>query len=163
MKALQIFVILVMVLSTSLIAHSKHRDGYNNHHKHSKHIKRKYFKKYGHYVKVIKSRPIYRDVVVYEDYEHYNNYNGIIIGGVLGGIIGNSIDSNHNVPLTIGGTVVGAVIGSELSHNYNRHRYVEKELVGYKNIAFYRGKKIVEITDRPLRKIWVRDREHRYR
>jgi len=158
MKALKIVIILLMISTTSLIAHNKHRDGYSNHHKHSKYIKRKHFKRYGHFVKVRKSKPIYREVTRYSDYS--NNHDEVIVGGVVGGIIGNSIGDDD--ASTIVGSLIGAVVGLELSHKHKRRRYTEKELVGYKNIAFYRGERIVEVADRPLRRIWVNGRNYRH-
>ena len=65
----------------------------------------------------------------------------------------------------IGGAVAGAIIGSALGSRHERPRckYVETKLVGYRNIAYWRGEKIMEISERPLRRIRVGSQRRHYR
>ena len=160
-----------LLLGMSAMAHSSlnynhnAQDRYNDvRPSHHMHQKRKQ-----HFVKVVRSKPIYKEVITYRECRpHHKKYRrdghqGAIIGGVVGGMIGNRVASKHRVQHTIGGAVTGAIIGATL----NKHRqrpvkyceHVERRLVGYKNIAYWHGKKIVRISDRPLRKIRI-DRKH---
>ncbi|MDA3947326.1 MAG: hypothetical protein PF439_11675 [Helicobacteraceae bacterium] len=165
-----------LILSTSAIANGTH-NGYQN--KNGRYndvhaVHNIYKKKNRRFVKVAESRPIYKEVITYRechnDPHRIERHEGALIGGIVGGIIGNNLASKHKLPHTIGGAVTGAIIGA----NLNRHRqrraqyceYAEQQLVGYKNIAYWRGKKIVRISDKPLHKIHVdrkkRDNDHRY-
>lgn len=132
----------------------------NNHHNRQKH----------HFVKVSHSRPMYENVVTYRECRSHHSdhrtdrHNGAIVGGVIGGLIGNRVASNHKPLHTVGGAVTGAIIGSQLTRHQHRPskrcKHVEKRLTGYKNIAYWHGKKIVRISDRPLRKIRIDKKRH---
>ena len=133
-------------------------------------------------VRVIKSTPIYKTItkrVPYEECwnesvpvreEYDNDYPiGTIIGGVAGGVIGHQVGKGRGKDLaTVGGAIIGSIVGHNLSkkqrRGYNRYetkkrcvtRYdesYEERFVGYKNIAKYKGKRIVKISDRKLRYI----------
>ncbi len=151
-----------ILLATSLMAgngpqnsYARH-DGYNNPlPSHTTHKKRKH-----RYVKVISSRPLYKEVITYRDcHSHLDGRKGALIGGVVGGLIGNQISTGHKAAHTVGGAVAGAVIGSVFVERHQRPKRhckrVERELIGYKNIAYWHGQKIVRISDRPLKRIRI--------
>lgn len=101
-------------------------------------------------------------------YESSSNPLGVIIGGVAGGILGNQVGGGRGKDLaTVGGALIGSFVGHNLSQRNNRResytsyetqrrcttRYntSEKEkFIGYKNVGFYKGKKIVKISNRKL-------------
>ncbi len=107
------------------------------------------------------SVPIQRDV-------YSNDYPiGTIIGGVAGGILGHQVGRGRGKDLaTVGGAIVGSIVGHNLSKNQNRQTYTEYEtrrrcitkyneieeerFIGYKNIARYKGRKIIKISNRRL-------------
>lgn len=98
-----------------------------------------------------------------------------IIGGVAGGILGHQLVHSRKAKgaATIGGAILGTLAGENAarrphyrapSHAYTRYeshrecttRYEEhtrREFRGYKNIGWYKGKKIVKYSDRPLKRI----------
>jgi uncharacterized protein YcfJ len=98
-----------------------------------------------------------------------------IIGGVAGGILGHQIVHSRRAKgaATIGGAILGTLAGQNMAagsryrepaRTYVRYetrrecstRYETKrvrEFRGYKNIAWYKGRKIVKYSDRPLKKI----------
>lgn len=105
------------------------------------------------------------DVQVPKRNHHYSSSSdpfGTIIGGVAGGIIGNQVGKGRGKTIaTIGGALVGSMVGHNLSRQdrYYETQYVyekrcttryEKEFfeefIGYKNIAYYKGEKIVKIS-----------------
>ncbi|WP_457606635.1 glycine zipper 2TM domain-containing protein [Nitratifractor sp.] len=131
-------------------------------------------------VPVVKTVPIYRMVTIRTPYEEcytrrmpvvYNNGMDVpvasLIGAAAGGVIGHQFGRGHGKEAaTIGGAVVGALFGSNLAEqnrrvvtrkrricetHYREHR--ERRLVRYKNIAWYRGQKIVKWSREPLRRI----------
>ncbi|WP_456458942.1 glycine zipper 2TM domain-containing protein [Nitratifractor sp.] len=131
-------------------------------------------------VQVTRSVPVYRDVTIRTPYQVcwkrcvpavYRN--GVeepvaaIIGGVAGGVIGHQIGKGRGRDAaTIGGAAVGALVGANLAES-NRgsdcvvrrvcrtHYRVRKErrLIRYRNIAWYKGHKIVKWSKKPLKKI----------
>lgn len=116
------------------------------------------------YVKVVRSVPIYEEVVTYRECrsthrrDRAHTHEGALIGGLIGGIIGSRMDEEHRPGSAIGGAVAGAIIGSAIAssqHKRPRCKYVETRLNGYRNIAYWQGEKIVEISERPLRRIRV--------
>ncbi len=129
------------------------------------------------FVKVVRSKPIYKEVVTYREcrpparYRHptTHSHEGALIGGLIGGIIGHNLDTDNKGPATVGGAVAGAIIGSKLATGQERHyerpmcKHIETQLVGYKNIAYWRGEKIVKISDRPLRQIRIHPKRYRNR
>lgn len=95
---------------------------------------------------------------------------GSLLGGAAGGIIGHQVGKGRgNTAATIGGAVIGSIIGNNLSRN-NQYRYQEpqnsyqtqrrcstrytetqeNQFAGYKNIAYYNGKKIIKISREKL-------------
>ena len=105
----------------------------------------------------------------------YSNDNddvvGSIIGGVAGGFLGNQIGKGKGKTVA---TVSGAIIGSLVGHNlatrdyqdnsephYESKRkcvtkykeYTEKRFEGYKNVGFFKGKKIVKFSKEKLNTI----------
>ncbi len=98
-----------------------------------------------------------------------------IIGGVAGGILGHQIVHSRHAKgaATIGGAILGTLAGQNMArrqqyreparahvHYESRRecttRYEEKqtrEFRGYKNIAWYKGRKIVKYSDHPMKKI----------
>ncbi|WP_456431029.1 glycine zipper 2TM domain-containing protein [Nitratifractor sp.] len=133
-------------------------------------------------VRVSRSIPIYKTVTIRRPYEVcsdrqvpvYQNDGSAqpvatLIGGLAGGVLGHQIGRGHGRDAaTIGGAVVGALIGANMAENsrpcrvryrtrqvcetrYETHR--ERRLVRYKNIAWYKGHKIVRYSRRPLR--WI--------
>ncbi|MDX1296094.1 MAG: glycine zipper 2TM domain-containing protein [Sulfurimonadaceae bacterium] len=162
-------IILTLLLSTTLFAHDDYRYGYDHGYTDGYYEGRNYKIKKRRFVKVIESIPIYEDVVTYKKcrphrrHGHVHSPEGALLGGLIGGIIGHHIDSDHRVHTTIGGAVAGAIIGSKIgpTHHYRKCKQVETRLVGYKNIAYWRGEKIVRISDVPLRKIRIGRRYRR--
>ena len=119
-------------------------------------------------------------VTYYEETQEYYDRGDAtaagIIGGVAGGILGHQIVHSRRAKgaATIGGAILGTLAGQNMARrpHYRRPartqhvryesrrecttRYEEKrvrEFRGYKNIAWYKGKKIVKYSDRPLKKI----------
>ncbi len=109
----------------------------------------------------------------------YRNDNtaAAVIGGVAGGVLGHQIGKGRGKDVaTIGGAILGTLAGQNMA-NENQYatsqrvphtryetkrrcttRYSEKRVrnfIGYKNVGYYKGKKIVKYSDRKLRKIPV--------
>ena len=100
------------------------------------------------------------------------NYDGFgtLIGGVAGGIIGNQVGRGRGKTVaTIGGALIGSLVGNNLSRrDYNDNTYsyttyetrrrctthynerTERKFVGYKNVGFYKGRKIVKYSQTKL-------------
>jgi len=106
---------------------------------------------------------------------------GAIIGGVAGGVLGHQIGKGRGKDVaTVAGAVLGTLAGQNMAQGsrrggytayseprrvaktrYERKRrcnttYTEREVrsfKGYKNIAWYKGKKIVKYSDRKLKRI----------
>jgi len=95
---------------------------------------------------------------------------GTIIGGVAGGVIGHQIGGGRGKDLaTVGGAIIGSLVGHNLSRQKRRNSYTtyetrqrcvtryseneEEKFIGYKNIGYYKGKRIVKISNRRLRYI----------
>lgn len=92
------------------------------------------------YAKVIKVRPIYRQVayrepveqcwteqeqyLIHEGYSNRRSHrtDNSIVGGVIGGVIGNQIGRNGNRGARIGATIAGAIVGSVIANEANGHR-----------------------------------------
>lgn len=130
-------------------------------------------------VRVVRSKPIYRMVTIRTPYQECWNQNVpvyrndldapvvAIIGSVAGGVLGHQVGKGHGrEAATIGGAVVGALVGANMAEQnrrvmYRRQRVCktryrerrERRLVRYKNIAWYKGHKIVKFSKRPLR--WI--------
>lgn len=113
----------------------------------------------------------------YED--DNDNIIGTIIGGAAGGIIGHQIGGGSGKTVaTVGGAILGSMVGHRLSKHDRPHREYhndyqirkrcstkyhsvqEEKFIGYKNIATYKGKKIIKISRHKLRYIPVSIRVH---
>jgi len=109
-------------------------------------------------------------------YGNNNNGLGTLIGGVAGGILGHQIGGGSGKTVaTVGGAIIGSIVGNNLSRrNYNNdngYEYVtyetrrrckthynessERKFAGYKNIGYYKGKKILKYSQRKLNYIPV--------
>ena len=160
--------ILLFALTTLLCAHDDYRQGYRDGYRDAEYRTPRI-----HYVDVVSSTPIYEEVVTYRSCRrmdhgdaYASHHEGALIGG---GIVGHHLDTRHPLHTTVGGAVAGAIIGSKLAEAQERHlhtqqcKVVETRLSGYRNIAYWRGKTIVEISDRPLRRIRVHGPRQRRR
>lgn len=117
------------------------------------------------------------EVPVRRNYNHYSDSHnplGTLIGGIAGGVIGHQVGKGRGKDIaTVGGALIGTMVGHNLSrrgHN-NRdsyttyetrqrcstryHKSTEEKFIGYKNIARYKGRKIVKISHRKLHYIPV--------
>jgi uncharacterized protein YcfJ len=133
---------------------------------------------YSDSVNVITSEPIYKTITTRTPYQECWDEEvtssssgesplGALIGGVAGGILGNQVGGGSGkTAATVGGAIVGTLVGKNLSErntgstsNMQRRcvtKYQEQsaeKLVGYKNIANYKGKTITKYSDRPLERI----------
>jgi len=104
-------------------------------------------------------------------YSNSQNPLGLIIGGIAGGVIGHQVGRGRGKDLaTVGGALIGTMVGHNLSRrNQQRDSYTtyetqkrcstsyqtskQRKIVAYKNIAKYKGKKIIKISDKRLRYI----------
>ncbi|ADV46153.1 glycine zipper 2TM domain-containing protein [Nitratifractor salsuginis] len=133
-------------------------------------------------VPVIRSKPVYETVTIRKPYEVcYNRQvpvyrNGIeepvaaLLGGAAGGVLGHQIGKGRGrTAATIGGAVVGAFVGDNLARRqrrvyYRPHRvcetryrvHGERQLVHYRNVARFHGRRIVKFSSRPLRYIRIK-------
>ncbi len=97
---------------------------------------------------------------------------GALIGGAAGGLLGHQISKGSGKDVaTIGGAILGTLVGSNLAEQnggYASTRYVtrrrcttkyrthtEQRSMGYKNVGYYKGRKIVTYSDHRLRRIPV--------
>jgi uncharacterized protein YcfJ len=97
-----------------------------------------------------------------------------VLGGTIGGVIGHQIGKGKgNDVATVGGAILGTIVGGNMAHpNQRQSVYQEPEyqtrrncttkyrstgtksrLTGYKNIAYYKGKKIVKYSNERLSSI----------
>ncbi|WP_456322647.1 glycine zipper 2TM domain-containing protein [Hydrogenimonas sp.] len=131
-------------------------------------------------VRVIKSEPVYKTVTIRtpseecwdEEVPVYDNGGdgtvGAVIGGAAGGILGHQVGrGGGKTAATVGGAIIGTLVGKNLSERNRQRpryrmqrrcktRYIEREenrFVGYKNIAHYKGHRIVKYSDEPLKYI----------
>ena len=135
---------------------------------------------YSESVDVISSEPIYKTITTRTPYQecwdeevtHSGSDDspiGALIGGIAGGILGHQVGGGSGkTAATVGGAIVGTLVGKNLSEKDNgpstsmQRRCVTKyqeqsseKLVGYKNIANYKGKTITKYTKRPKDRIRV--------
>ena len=93
---------------------------------------------------------------------------GSILGGAIGGAIGHQIgEGKGNDIATVGGAILGTIVGGNaVEERYGayepeyrtkrecvtKYRYegVRRRFVGYKNIAYYHGRKIVKFSNEKL-------------
>ena len=131
------------------------------------------------YRTIIKRMPYqecwYEEVPVEYEYEKggvIEDNIGPLIGGVAGGIIGHQIGKGSGkTAATIGGAIVGTIVGKNLSKTKRREYIQEYKRVrrcrtryeehkrrvqrGYRNYAYYNGRKIVKFSKRPLKRIKI--------
>ena len=101
---------------------------------------------------------------------------GSILGGAIGGAIGHQIGKGKgNDIATVGGAILGTIVGGNaIDEHYGsydpqpaystkrecvtKYRYegTRKRFVGYKNIGYFRDRKIVKFSDQKLSTIPVR-------
>jgi len=111
--------------------------------------------------------------VTYYDGGYRNDSGAAIVGGVIGGVLGHQIGGGHGKDAaTIGGAILGTFVGQNAaqanqrvyqSSNYETRRRcttkyterTERKFMGYKNVAYYKGHKIVKYSDRALSSIPV--------
>jgi uncharacterized protein YcfJ len=98
-----------------------------------------------------------------------NNSGAAIVGGILGGVLGHQIGGGHGKDIaTVGGAILGTFVGQnaaiannqtyQSTSNYETRRNCvtkysersERKFMGYKNVAYYKGRKIVKYSDRQL-------------
>lgn len=112
----------------------------------------------------------------YKRHSSYDNTVGSLIGGVAGGILGHQVGGGSGkTAATVGGAIIGTLVGHNLSNrdrDYRQNRDVvtyktqrqcvtrykestKKKFIGFKNIGWYKGEKIVKVSDRKLRRIPV--------
>jgi len=130
-------------------------------------------------VRVERSKPVFRNVTIRTPYQAcwdqrvpvYRNEMDVpaaaLIGGVAGGVLGHQIGRGKGrEAATMGGAVVGALMGADIAQRHRRINYRkrrlcetrydehrERRLVHYKNIAWYKGHRIVKLSRHPLRRI----------
>ena len=129
----------LLLLGISSAAYGSHNNAHNGHDRYNKvqsshilHNKRKH-----RFAKVVRSVPIYKEVITYRNCRPNHRRHLLRISkGPVHGIL-----NRH--------------------HRHSKHcREVEQRLVGYKNIAYWHGKKIVRVSDRPLSVIRVHRKRH---
>ena len=103
-----------------------------------------------------------------------NSNIGALIGGITGGIIGHQVGGGGGkIAATVGGAIIGTLVGNNLSRRNTRsytsgyrtqRRCVTKyndtytrAIIRYKNIAYFKGQKIVKFSNRALRFIRIRE------
>ncbi len=101
-----------------------------------------------------------------------SNVAGSVIGGTIGGVLGHQVGAGKgNDAATIGGAILGTIVGGNTiganNQGYNQPQYQTRrncvtkyresrgvrEFVGYKNVAYYKGKKIVKYSNEKLKSI----------
>ncbi len=107
-------------------------------------------------------------------YQQNNDAGAAIVGGILGGVLGHQIGGGRGKDVaTVGGAILGTFVGQNAARQNNQTyqssssyetrrncttRYNERseqKFMGYKNIAYYKGRKIVKYSDRKLSTIPV--------
>jgi len=124
----------LLLLGVSSAAYGSHSNAHNGHGRYNKvqpsHVLHRKHKQ--RFVKVVRSVPIYKEVITYRNcHRDYRRHLLHMPKGPVHGIVNRQ-------------------------HRHSKHcREVEQRLVGYKNIAYWRGKKIVRISKRPLSMIRI--------
>lgn len=101
------------------------------------------------------------------------NVGGSILGGAIGGVLGHQIgDGKGNDIATVGGAILGTIVGGNTisaNQQVNQPQYQtrrncvtkyrqstgQRQFVGYKNVGYYKGKKIVKYSNEKLTSIPV--------
>jgi len=100
-----------------------------------------------------------------------NNIAGSVIGGAIGGVLGHQIGRGKGKDAaTIGGAILGTIVGGDTlgaNQAYAQPQYQtrrkcvtkyrqgvrQRTFVGYKNVGYYKGKKIVKYSQEKLSSI----------
>ena len=100
-----------------------------------------------------------------------DNVAGSVIGGAIGGVLGHQVGKGKgNDAATIGGAILGTIVGGNTigtNQGYAQPQYqtrrncvtkyresrAQRTFIGYKNVAYYKGKKIVKYSNEKLRSI----------
>jgi uncharacterized protein YcfJ len=120
-------------------------------------------------VRVSSSNPVYENRVTREPYQECwdqqvssrQDPGGAIVGGVIGGVLGHQIGGGHGKDIaTAGGAILGSIIGSGQTRSQTRiqrncqTKYKvssrQRVFVGYNNIGYYKGRKVVKFSNRRL-------------
>lgn len=124
----------------------------------------------------------YEDVLVRRHFsqpkEDYSGL-GVVLGGIAGGVLGHQIGGGSGKALsTVTGTVLGGVLGGSIANqpssshqntpnsSYKREKVckttyiqvMQNTLVGYNNIGYYNGQKIVKFSPTRLENIAITTR-----
>jgi len=112
-------------------------------------------------------------VPISRDNRGENNVVGSILGGAIGGVVGHQIgDGKGNDIATVGGAILGTIVGGNtigINQQYKQSQYQtrrncmtkyrkrrgEDQFIGYKNVGYYKGKKIIKYTNKRLTSIPV--------
>lgn len=125
------------------------------------------------HVKVTQHIPIYEEIIKqipHEECKYEKSQNGVnstvgsIIGGVAGGVLGHQVGGGSGkTAATIAGGIVGTMVGGNIA-NSDEYKKVcktvytkvhENSLIGYDNVGYYQGQKIVKFAPEKLRHIAV--------
>lgn len=139
-----------LLLAASAMASGAHNN--EEHQRYTEHnvktIHPRYKKQERHFARVISSRPIYKNVTTYRTCPPHAK----------------PMFVNGGQHLTLSSSVPGAVVYAAFGKPHQREQHckkVVKRFVGYKNVAYWHGRKIVEISQRPLKRVRV-DLNDRY-
>ncbi len=148
MKTLLLAVALLFAASAmaSGAHYNEHQQRYTQHN--VKTIHPQYRKKERDVARVVSSRAIYKNVTVYRTCPPHTKQT--------------RISSGHH--FSVSGNVPGAIVKATFGKPHKREQQckkVERRLVGYKNVAYWHGRKIVEISQRALKRVRV-DQSDRY-
>ena len=115
----------------------------------------------------------YERLLVHGHHRNSSNIAGSILGGAIGGVVGHQIgEGKGNDIATVGGAILGTIVGGnsiESNQHYREPRYkirhncvtkyhkkrAKRHFIGYKNIGYYKGKKIIKYANRRLTSIPV--------
>ena len=125
-----------LLLPASAMANGNHKN--DQHERYSQHhvktVHPQYRKKENRLVRVVSSRQIYKNVTVYR-----------------------TCPPHADLRFTLGSNSGSTVFQGTFGKPHKREiqcKKSERRLVGYKNVAYWHGRKIVEVSQRPLK--WVR-------
>lgn len=105
-------------------------------------------------IKVVEHIPLYSSEENCGSEWDENNILGTIVGGVAGGALGNQFGGGSGKKLaTVGGAIVGGIAGNQIQDKVksNGTCSIEKEIIGYENIGYYKNKKYSIKADKKLK------------
>ncbi len=112
-----------------------------------------------------------QQVAVSNPVRQNQNVAGSVLGGAIGGVIGHQIGEGQGKDIaTVGGAILGTIVGGntigaqpqQIGPRYETRRNCvtkyrqsrsQRQFVGYKNVAYYKGKKIVKYSNERLSSI----------